>query len=352
MSRTLVLVKFISLVLVVLSTSVVLQAQPRDSRATSQPAGRINGRVRLPGGAPAVQVLVSCDAWSGGVVGQVRTDGGGRFHFDSLGPAQFTISIRQPGFLPYSETVELQTTSMADLQITLKPDPNAVAAGPAAVISAVPPAAQKEYELAEAALAKGTDAKGKKEDIAEAVRHYQQSLTLYPQFLNAQLKMGTAYMELGEWDKAEEALKKTIALDAKAANAYFALGEVYLRQKKDEEAEKILVQGLQIEDRSAQGHFALTRAYYSMAGKIKDDAQARPHLEKAYEQIKKTIELDPNLALAHLMKGNIYFRVRRAADAQHEYEEYLRLDPKGSFADQTRTRVEQIKKALESQPKQ
>jgi Tfp pilus assembly protein PilF len=352
MSRTLVLVKFISLVLVVWSTSVVLQAQPgRDSRATTQPAGRINGRVRLPGGQPAAEILVSCDAWSGGMVGQVRTDGGGRFHIDSLGPAQFTVSIRQPGFLPYSETVELQTTSMADLQITLKPDPNAPA-GLASVISAVPPPAQKEYELAEAALAKGTAAKGKKEDIAEAVRHYEQSLTLYPQFLNAQLKMGTAYMELGEWDKAEEALKKTIAMDAKAANAYFALGEVYLRQKKDEEAEKVLVQGLQIEDRSANGHFALTRAYYSMATKIKDDAQARPHLEKAYEQIKKTIELDPNLALAHLMKGNIYFRVRRAADAQHEYEEYLRLDPKGSFADQTRTRVEQIKKALESQPKQ
>ena len=112
-----------------------------------------------------------------------------------------------------------------------------------------------------------------------------------------------------------------------------------------------MLQGLQIEDRSFQGHLSLARAYWSMATKIKDDTQARPDLEKAYDQVKKALELDPNLAQAHLLKGNLLLRVRRAADAQHEFEEYLRLEPKGVAAEQARTTVEKIKKALESQPK-
>lgn len=348
MLRTIFSVKTLTLALILFSISIITHAQPgRDSRATSQPAGRINGQVRMANGQPAGEILVSCDAWSGGMIGQIRTDSGGRFHFDSLGPAQFTVSVRQPGYIPVSETVDMQTTSSAYVQLLLKPDPNAAPIAPSAVVdSSVPIAAQKEFEKAEAAIASG-----KKEGLAEAIRHYQAALTIYPQFSKAELKLGTAYMDLGEWDKAEQTLKKTIEMDPKAVNGLFALGEIYLRQKNDEAAEKVLLQGLQIDDHSSQGHLNLGRAYWSMAGKLKEDAQSRPYLEKAYEQVKKALELNPDYAQAHLLKGNLLLRVRRAADAQHEFEEYLRLDPKGAFAEQTRVTVDKIKKALESQPK-
>ena len=158
--------------------------------------------------------------------------------------------------------------------------------------------------------------------------------------------LGTTYMDLAQWDKAEQTLKHTVELDPKAANAQFALGELYLKQNKNEDAEKAFLQGLQFEDRSYQGHLSLARVYWSMASKVKDDAQARPDLEKAYNQVKKALELNPDLAQAHLLKGNLLFRVRRAADAQHEFEEYLRLDPKGPYAEQTRVMVDKIKKAL------
>jgi tetratricopeptide (TPR) repeat protein len=210
----------------------------------------------------------------------------------------------------------------------------------------VPAAARKEFDQAAALVAAG-----KKESLEEAVRHLEKAVSIYPQFVQANLMLGTAYMDQAQWDKAEKILKRTVELDPRAANALFALGELYLRQKKDEDAEKTLLQGLQLEDRSAQGHLSLARIYWSMASKIKEDAQARPYLEKAYDQVKKALELNPNLAQAHLLKGNLLLRVRRAADAQHEFEEYLRLEPKGAFAEQTRVTVEKIKKALETQPK-
>ena len=79
--------------------------------------------------------------------------------------------------------------------------------------------------------------------------------------------------------------------------------------------------------------------------------QWRPPLEKAYQEVKQALELDPNLAAAHLLKGNLYFKVRRAEDALKEFEEYLRLDPNGEFAAPTRELVEKIKKALAAEKK-
>src|SRR2546430_16570643 len=121
-------------------------------------------------------------------------------------------------------------------------------------------------------------------------------------------------MDLRQWNKAESALRKVLEIDPKAANAYFALGEVYLRQKKYDPAEKSLQDGLAIETRSAQAHYTLARVYWERVAGIKDEAQWRPPLEKAYQEVKQAVDLDPNLAAAHLLKGNLYFKVGRPED--------------------------------------
>jgi Flp pilus assembly protein TadD len=332
----------------------LLLAPPRllsqESRAQPQTlSGQITGQVRYAeGGQPAFNILINCDSHNSGSCGQEMTDRSGRFRFTGLPPSQYVISVRAPGYAEQRQDVELMTSPSANVQFQLRSDGSARPATTASAVidTNVPASAKKEFDQAAALVATG-----KKESIEESVRHLEKAVTIYPQFVQAQLMLGTAYMDLTQWEKAEQTLKRTVELDPKAANAYFALGELYLRQKKDEDAERTLLQGLQIEDRSYQGHLSLGRLYWSRALKIKDDTQARPSLEKAYEEVKKTLELNPNLSEAHLLKGNLLLRVRRVADAQHEFEEYLRLDPKGPFADQTRTIVEKIKKALESEKK-
>jgi hypothetical protein len=61
------------------------------------------------------------------------------------------------------------------------------------------------------------------------------------------------------------------------------------------------------------------------------------------------LELNPNLAPAHLLKGNLLLRVARPIDALVEFDEYLRLEPNGAFANETRTAVDKIRKATSHQ---
>ena len=303
---------------------------------------QITGRVLYnENGQAAFNVPVRCVGSEANY--QVVTDRSGRF-VCNVHAGHYDVTVEAPGYGREIQSVDILDSNAnefmmfrlkAEASATTTPaDPNA------------PSEANAEFQKAESALASRTT-----RGTEEAVRHLEKAVAVYPKFLQAELKLGTSYMDLQQWDKAEQALKKTLQIDPKAANAYFALGEVYLRQKKYEQAEKALQDGLAIETHSAQAHLTLARVYWEKVARVKDEAQWRPPLEKAYQEVKQALELDPNLAAAHLLKGNLYFKVRRAEDALKEFEEYLRLDPNGEFVAPTRELVEKIKKALAAEKK-
>lgn len=311
---------------------------------------QVTGQVRYADtNQPAYPANVHCDGTGTSHIEQ--TDRNGKFTCRLGSPGNYTVRADAPGYVQEEQAGTALDTNQSDYMFfRLKPMAAAANKAPVATSSIVdtkvPADARKQYDMGVAALANG-----KKESVEEGIRYFEKAVSIYPNFEEALLRLGTAYMDLGQWDKAEQALRKTLAVDPKAANALFALGEVYLHQKKNDEAEKTLLEGLQSDANSAQGHLSLGRVYWDNASKIKEEAQARPSLEKAYEEVKKALALDPNVAQAHVLKGNLLLRVRRAEDAQHEFEEYLRLEPKGPFAEQARTIVEKIKKALTSTPK-
>ena len=311
-------------------------------------AQQVTGQVRYADtNQAAFNVNVHCDGTGTNQIQQ--TDRSGRFTCRLGSPGRFSVRVDADGYIPEEQSGNAPDTNSSEYMFfRLRPKPAAKAATPT-----VPPVDPNVPSEARKAFEKGVEAigTGNKDKIEEGVRQLEKAVSLYPKFLEAQVKLGAAYMDLQQWDKAEPAFKKALEIEPKTANALFALGEIYLRQKKTDEAEKFLLQGLKIDDKSAQAHLALARTYWETASKIKDETQARPSLEKAYDQVNQSLKLNPEVAQAHLLKGNLLLRVRRAADAQHEYEEYLRLDPKGPFAEQTRAIVEKIKKALATEEK-
>ena len=323
---------FVTTILLTLACCPVLAQSSQPMFSSVQPI-QITGYLRYADRSPANEIVVRLEGLSGGYVGEVRTDRLGKFRFSGLQPQQYHVIIRHPGFRDIEREVNLVWVASENLQLTLVPDSSEVGNRPPPAPSklvldaSVPVEARKEFEKAAAILVTQ-----KKERIPEAMLHLQQALTFYPNFLEAQLKLGAVYMDLQQWDKAEQALKRALEINAKTVNAYLALGEVYSRQKKYPEAEKALRDGLIIENRSWQGHYALARLYW-----IKND------LAKAAREVGLTIQLNDSFPDAHLLAANIHLKVHNRQDALEQFQEYLRLAPKGEFATQTRQAIEKLK---------
>src|SRR5262249_35222104 len=208
----------------------------------------IHGQVRFAeGGAPATNVVVRLESYEGGgSITEAFTDSLGKFRFTSLPPAVYSVRVRHSGYRDAQQNVDMTTTSSGLVLLQLLPE----ATGPTttsitgSINANVPPAAQKEFDKGVAALAAGG-----KDKIGTAARCFEKALSIYPQFVEARLRLGTAYMDLEQWDKAEKALLETVAVDPKAFNALFALREIYLRENNIAEAEKGLLQELAIQDR-------------------------------------------------------------------------------------------------------
>jgi tetratricopeptide (TPR) repeat protein len=321
------LVSFFALAVITLTA----EAQPGLSRP-SPVLVEIQGEVRYGDTrALAERVLVRVEGFGSGVNGQSLTDSSGKFRFSGLGQAQYTVTVRAPGYREARQQVDLQTQPRAYLQFQLVPEKTEPIppAGPAAIINIdIPPEAQKEFDLGRTIL---LDEK----NIEKAITHQEKAVNLHPNFVEAHLLLGTAYLDNKQWDKAERVLKKTLEIDAKAAGACFALGEVYRHQQKFSEAEKVLQEGLKLDPKSHQGRLSLGQVYF-----------AKGDLAKAGPEVGQALQLKPDFAEAYLLAGNLFLKAKNGDNALQMFEQYLRLEPKGRFAAQTREMVEKIRKAM------
>jgi tetratricopeptide (TPR) repeat protein len=293
----------------------------------------VHGQVRYsPGGAPADNVNVRLELFSGGIQAETQTDRLGKFNFTNLAPAVYFIKVHKPNYIDAQQQVDLQTNTSDYVLLQLTYDKSAEAtqrqALPAVINAGVPPAARAEFEAGRAALLDAGN-------IADGIAHLEKAVSLYPTYLEAQLLLGTAYMDGKDWARAESALRRALTLDPKAASALFALGEVYRQQKRYKESEQELRAGLKLNANSVRGHFTLGRVYYEQGNVVK----AGPHVGRA-------LQLKPDFAEGHLLAGNILLRARQPENALVEFGEYLRLAPNGEYAAQAQATVRRIEQAL------
>jgi Flp pilus assembly protein TadD len=305
-------------------------------RGTSNPnfAGNTNisVQVRLKnGGRAPAGVMVSLEGEGSGLIGSTQTDSQGKASFHPPDAGFYVVSIRYPGYQSATERVDLTINPMAYVNVELKPDKEAGPPPPAATISlSIPESAAKEFRAGEKLL-------NEKKDPDGAVKRFRKATEIYKNFPEAYLMVGLIYLDQKKFEDAQAALQQSVTLDSKSAPAYLALGAVLNQEKKYEDAEKALTRGLEINPDAGEGQYELAKTYWAL-GRWQD---AEPHAIKA-------AALQPAMAPVHVVLGNIALRKRDAPGALKEFQEYLRLDPKGPMAEGTQAMVKKIQDTLSS----
>lgn len=293
----------------------------------------ITGQVTSPDGRKLVQFVNIHLQKGGSLVDQRTTDSTGRFRFSKLIPGQYMISASSPGFKVAPQQVDVSRfIPRVHLLLQLVPEGETFAkpksTSPKVVNANVPEKARNEFEKGRAALAN--------QKVDEAIARLQSAVTLYSDYYEAYVVLGTVYMDQSNWDKAQVVLRRALEISPTAVEPMVSLGEVYRRQKKYDEGEKVLQEAIKLDDQSWLGHYTLGRIYWE-----KND------LVNAGKQIGTTIQLQPDFPDSRAMAGNIFVRARMPENAIIEYEEYLRLAPKGQFADEIRELVKKLKTMTE-----
>lgn len=86
-----------------------------------------------------------------------------------------------------------------------------------------------------------------KGELQEAIRLYKKAIELYPEFPEAEMQMGSAYLSLRDRDEAEAAFRRAIELRDDWTLAMSALGSLLVQKGNFEEAETLLTRSLELE---------------------------------------------------------------------------------------------------------
>ncbi len=279
------------------------------------------------------RVLVTVEAQDSGYAGQAETDPSGNFSIQGLSPVVYVVTVRAPGYEATSQRVDLTLVFSNYLTFELRPKQAGQAAvlppeGPAAQLkvrlAVIPEEARKEFAIAE-------ELWKQRKDPNRTVNHLHKALQACPQFPDAYVLLATVYMQQGKQAEAKSAVDRAIELDPQLPEARFTLGALENSRKEYASAEKSLMEGLKLDQESPQGHYELAKNYWA-TGRWQE---AEPHAFKA-------AALEPTMAPVHVVLGNIALRRQDADGALKEFQEYLRLDPKGPMADAVRGMVKKI----------
>ena len=324
------------LLLVFLSVPSVLHAQ-RSGMGGRVSGGVIDVQVRYANGAPGpAGIHVRLESPESGSAGDCQTVEGGRCQFNVPSNGVYMVRMSERGYQDVGVRVELIGNSRGYATLELKPVPRDVPPespkeGIGDTVSildvGVPEDARREFEAGQSAM--------KENRLDAAISHLRKAVKLYDTYPMAYTLLGTAYLERNNWKDAEMALQKSVSLDSNAADAYLALGAVLNQTKSYPRAETALLRGLELRPEAFAGHYELAKTYWEL-GRWRE---AAPHVRKAVSGM-------PDVASPHVLLGNVMLRENNPQGALSEYQEYLRLDPKGLMAPGVHQMIEKIQRSL------
>ena len=153
--------------------------------------------------------------------------------------------------------------------------------------------------------------------MPQAEREYKEALRLRPELRGLHLELGQVYANFAQWLKAEGEFRAEINLQPGNPEAAYRLGAALLQQGKAREARQELERSDSLKPEMPETLYTLGKA-----ASVVGDAAA---VEKAWV---KVIQLEKETSLAaqaHFGLAGLYRKQGKAAQAQHEMQEFQRL---------------------------
>jgi tetratricopeptide (TPR) repeat protein len=189
-----------------------------------------------------------------------------------------------------------------------------------------------------------------KEQLDEAIAHYQKALEINPDYPNAKNDLGTALLKKGRLDEAIACYQQALQIEPDYVKARNNLGNALLQEGRMEEAITQYQEVLQIKPDFAEASYNLGNVLVQR-GQADD---ALPHFQRALQinpnyvdarvnlgnvllqkgsmdeaiaQFRQALQLNPDCAAAHINLGNALLQKGSAAGAIAHYQRALQTEP-------------------------
>ena len=298
----------------------------------------IQGRIFLPGGQRLDRrVKVKLRGLASGEQFQMSDDNG-QFSFRRLQGGTYTLIVDAgQEFEVATESVDIIEPArrrsdqglVVPVYVTLTPrgssNPSTRPGTISASANSIPDAAKDLYKQA-------MDS-GKAGDRRQAIDLLNKALELYPDFVAALNQLGLQYMELREWSKAGDPLRKAIKLAPDAFQPRLNYGIVLVQSKNYKDAAAELLIATQRDSSSGIAQLYLGRALVNLA-----------KYDLAETSLKLSISIGgEDVVEAHRYLAAVYIETQKVPLAADELETYLKLSPKAKDADRIRTLIKDLR---------
>jgi tetratricopeptide (TPR) repeat protein len=301
------------------------QAQAQDIDAKYKTADTndavIRGRVTLPSGFGAEGYARITLKTAQSILSTLYTNGSGEFQLRNLSEGVYFVEAELPrsNFESVTKRVELGRGLMVDLVLELKEKKDPIVSHTAKVVSAaelrqvVPSAAKKQYELGLKFVSKG--------NYQEAAAHFQEAITIYPEYLAARNDLGAQYLKLKRLDEAQEYFESVMRDDPKNFNAKFNMGLVQVERRNYTEALSLLNEAVAIDSTRPVARLWIGIAKLEMGD-----------LETAEAELTRALIMGgEECVAAHYHLARIYMTRGDLTDAARSVRTYIQLAPRGEF---------------------
>ncbi len=314
----------------VLAGMLALCASPADCQNQNF---AIQGEVRTADGSPIPDDVTVRLMEAGGItVGTQFVGTNGKFNFPDLTQDLYQLNVTAKGFQTVTLQVDMHFVASRFPTVYLRPigeKKTALVPGSSTSVTdlSAPKKARSEYEKGE------RDFQSK--NLGASRDHLEKAIAEYPCYSRAQTTLGVIFVIQHEFAPAESAFKKALECDGGFLEAYIQFSILLNLEAKYQENVSNLAQGLNRFPTEWRLYYERGLAYHA----LRDEDSAEGDLVKAQS-------LGHDLpAEFHVKLADVYLHRKKYDNAYAEMQAYIRADPSGQYANETKSLMKRLESA-------